>query len=465
MPLSFGTSGIRGLNSEFSRTEVKALVQAFVQEARSKISFTQIALAGDLRESTPGLLNLIEDSLRELEIGPVLCGAIPTPALAYFCAQKNIPGMMVTGSHIPADRNGLKFYWPWGEILKTDEATLLTRYLSLRRTDVEERPHLAADLFTRRYVEAFAGYRAAFQGKTVALYEHSSVARDICKEILSQLGFEVLSLGRSSVFIPVDTETFEASRLIQRETAKLGATQKIFAVISTDGDADRPLLTDEHFNIIRGDTLCTLACQFLQAQTVITPINSNTALEKMKFFTRIERTRIGSPFVIEAMMQAHLPEPIVGFEANGGLLLGSDILIQGHPLQKLPTRDALLPVLATLAFACEQNLPLSQLVQKLPRRFTDSDLLKNFKKEDSFEVLKKLKSTDVFEKEFGTFTDLNEIDGLRFTLKDQSIIHFRPSGNAPEFRCYAETDQAEAAPKLVQRGLQFVKNLIQSRQD
>jgi phosphomannomutase len=29
---------------------------------------------------------------------------------------------MVTGSHIPADRNGIKFYRPKGEVLKEDEA-------------------------------------------------------------------------------------------------------------------------------------------------------------------------------------------------------------------------------------------------------------------------------------------------------------------------------------------------------
>ncbi|HDK0096261.1 TPA: phosphomannomutase, partial [Escherichia coli] len=40
-------------------------------------------------------------------------------------------------------------------------------------------------------------------------------------------------------------------------------------------------------------------------------------------------------------------------------------------------------------------------------------------------------------------------DGLRLTLSDGSIIHLRPSGNAPELRCYAEADNIIKAEKLV----------------
>ena len=36
-------------------------------------------------------------------------------------------------------------------------------------------------------------------------------------------------------------------------------------------------------------------------------------------------------------------------------------------------------------------------------------------------------------------------DGLRITLTNGRIVHLRPSGNAPELRCYAEAEQAEIA--------------------
>ena len=40
---------------------------------------------------------------------------------------------------------------------------------------------------------------------------------------------------------------------------------------------------------------------------------------------------------------------IAGFEANGGFLLASDIQINQQTIKALPTRDAVLPVLAVLS--------------------------------------------------------------------------------------------------------------------
>src|SRR3546814_8418563 len=53
------------------------------------------------------------------------CGMLPTPALALHAITQRIPAVMVTGSHIPFDRNGLKFYRPDGEIDKLDEQAIL----------------------------------------------------------------------------------------------------------------------------------------------------------------------------------------------------------------------------------------------------------------------------------------------------------------------------------------------------
>ncbi len=57
-------------------------------------------------------------------------GVIPTPALAYSAMQDEIPCIMVIGSHIPFDRNGLKFYRPDGEITKIDEQAILAAEIS-----------------------------------------------------------------------------------------------------------------------------------------------------------------------------------------------------------------------------------------------------------------------------------------------------------------------------------------------
>ena len=46
---------------------------------------------------------------------------------------------------------------------------------------------------------------------------------------------------------------------------------------------------------------------------------------------------------------------------------------------------------------------------------------------------------------FGEVDTLNRVDGLRATLSNGSVVHLRPSGNAPEMRCYVEaTSDGEA---------------------
>jgi len=43
---------------------------------------------------------------------------------------------------------------------------------------------------------------------------------------------------------------------------------------------------------------------------------------------------------------------------------------------------------------------------------------------------------------------LNRTDGLRIFFNNGEIIHLRPSGNAPEFRCYAEAATDERAREI-----------------
>jgi phosphomannomutase len=119
-------------------------------------------------------------------------------------------------------------------------------------------------------------------------------------------------------FIPVDTEAIRPEDV---ELARVWAREFGFdAIISTDGDSDRPLLADHTGEWLRGDVLGVLCARALKAQAVITPVSSNTVLERSQAFPVTDRTRIGSPFVIAAM-NAQLAgglAPVVGYEANGG---------------------------------------------------------------------------------------------------------------------------------------------------
>ena len=122
--VQFGTSGARGEVVAMTDHVCYGYTQGFLSYLCEigEYSGGRVALAGDLRPSTPRILAACAQAIRDLGGEPVFCGYVPTPALALYAFGQAIPSLMVTGSHIPDDRNGIKFYRPAGEVLKSDEA-------------------------------------------------------------------------------------------------------------------------------------------------------------------------------------------------------------------------------------------------------------------------------------------------------------------------------------------------------
>lgn len=473
--VAFGTSGARGLVTAMTDEICCVYTQAFLRHLRTVGEFevgAPVAVAGDLRSSTPRIMAACIAAIR-LEGGvPVLGGTVPTPALCTYAFAQRMPSLMVTGSHIPADRNGIKFNRVDGEFLKSDEAAMREVVVTvpdgifssdgalLVKQNLPPVTDMVED-YIARYRDVFG--TTALKGQTLGVYQHSSVGRDVLPRILEALGADVALLGRSEVFVPVDTE---AVRPEDKALALEWAQEKRFdAVLTADGDADRPLLGDERGQWLRGDILGILCARFLQAKYVATPVSSNTALEKAGFGAKIYRTKIGSPFVIAAM-QAALQEggahagAIMGYEANGGFLLQTDVVYQGRVLKALPTRDAVLPMVAALCAAVERGVTLSALCAELPPRFTVSDRLKEMPTAQSRLSIATLAQAPQegaqplgFIALCGDITQVDETDGLRMTFADHAIIHLRPSGNAPELRVYVEAETQERAELILEKAL------------
>ncbi|WP_350628484.1 phosphomannomutase [Pseudoalteromonas sp. CAL260-MNA-CIBAN-0059] len=455
--IAFGTSGARGLVSEFTPNVCAAFAVAFIKSIDTEFSFSTVALAIDNRPSSFAMAQACAAGLKQLNLNVIYYGVIPTPALAYKAMQDNVPSIMITGSHIPFDRNGLKFYRPDGEITKADEQAILANgavfYTDIALTELAVNTAAEAS-YISRYADLFN--QDALAGKKVGIYEHSSAGRDIYKKLFEQLGAEVISLERSDTFVPIDTEAVSAE---DQQKALAWSKQYGFdAIFSTDGDGDRPLIADENGNWLNGDTLGLLTSQILDIDALAVPVSCNTAIEKSHSFKQVVRTKIGSPYVIaefSALKQQFTR--IAGFEANGGYLLGAEIDVNGKVLSALPTRDALLPAFIVLS----QQQPISELVKRLPKRFTASDRLQSFAREKSLELIESLKqdaSNFISQLGYKNNYDLDITDGLRITLACGDIVHLRPSGNAPELRCYVESDTAEKAQKLVHNVFEKVLN-------
>ncbi len=479
--VKFGTSGARGLVREMTDRVCYAYAAAFLSYLKSEgrvESGDVVFLAGDRRPSTGRILRAIAVAVGDAGLCVENCGLIPSPALALRGLVRGGASIMVTGSHIPDDRNGIKFNTPLGEITKTDEEGIFRTVVSLpvcfdtegmftalAKEGAEAalgplRSQALAD-YQKRYLSAFPA--DFLRGVTLGVYGHSAVGRDLMVDLYSALGAKVIPLGMSETFIPVDTEA------IRPEDVSLArgwaAEFKTDAIVSTDGDSDRPLTADENGEWMRGDITGILTAQFLGATAVATPVSCNTALERSGVFSRVVRTRIGSPFVISGMQElSQVPGTgVVGYEANGGFLTQSDFTIPGGGLlPALPTRDATLVHLALLMSARRAEKTLSALVATLPRRFTASGRDQTFENARSQSLLAHLQSggkSVISGLGFGPLLSVDDTDGLRMTFESGEILHFRASGNAPELRCYAEADSEKRAQSLVETGLDVAREL------
>jgi phosphomannomutase len=207
-----------------------------------------------------------------------------------------------------------------------------------------------------------------------------------------------------------------------------------------------------------------LCASYLGADWIATPVSCNSALELCGRFPNIVRTRIGSPYVIAGMEAASEGSLVAGYEANGGFLLGSNILRDGKTLSALATRDAVLPMVTLLVMAKEQGVPLSELVKQLPARFTHSDRLQEIPTAASQELLARLEQdTDLLKKIVpldAAIERSDKTDGLRLYFDNGDIVHFRPSGNAPELRCYCESATQEQAQMLCDTSLQNLRAAV-----
>ena len=452
---AFGTSGLRGPATDFTQELCTAYVTAFLERCADTASGRTAYVGADLRDSSPRIAGQCLAAVKAAGWTPVWAGNVPTPALAAYAMARSAPAVMVTGSHIPESYNGIKFYRPDGEFLKEDEAPVKARAEAIEAEGRDVTPLApgeplddVAESYVQRYVSAFGP--DALKGLRIGIDLHSAVGRDLTQRIFRGLGADCHPFRRVDTFIAVDTEALDPDDIARAR--RLIGEENLDAVISTDGDGDRPLVIDETGRQINGDVLGVLTAKLIGARTVVTPLSSTSAVEESGWFETVDRTRIGSPFVVAGMAAAKA-HPVAGFEANGGFLLGDDVALSRGVLTRLPTRDAILPVVAVLTLARREGKSLSALAATLPPRFMKADRVKDVAPDKGKIFLGEMEMSETFRTAFDPRlarpVAISVLDGVRMAFANGDTVHFRQSGNAPEMRVYVETGSAEGTDRLL----------------
>jgi phosphomannomutase len=584
-PLKFGTSGLRDFDENLTDSEVFINTRGFLEyllELGAKHlpggiqPGGKVALAVDYRPSSrpDKIPRAVATAILDAGCGVSYCGPVPTPAVTNLGIRRGMASIMVTGSHIPFGQNGIKFNRPDGEILKTEEAPILAHvaavraqlakqqiqeplfdvqgaFLPVKSLSVSRMTLLshaeealrnsdarAASEYVNRYLQAFGS--EALRGMELVFFKQSAVGRDILPTIFRGLGAIVSEVNALKVeageFLPVDTEKMvepiraELRKLAREHLERTG--HKPFAVLSADGDSDRPVFCDEDGEFIPGDQLGLLASLYLKPTFVALPITCNSAaVEVLQSFAIVVQTRVGSPYINKAMQDecaAHPQARVAGYEANGGYLLGSDWRLGNKTLPSLPTRDSVLPIICALLLArrgvvtaaegttlrIDKVSDLKGLIHRhtaagvvsrqdgvayasaetgrrvvealTPRAggveevdFQRQTILQNpsgagDKKKPASQVLnpalfeemeairKKLSRYFTPDLGYSDIAKINYLDGVRICFADGDIVHLRPSGNAPEFRFYAEASSASRAHEMCDQRVAIVRKMIES---
>lgn len=552
--LQFGTSGRRGQVIHLTQLEVfinavaeLEFLQSLPKSEGGIVKGDEFFYARDLRPSSSlyvpeqqgrgELAQAIEQAILYAGMKAVNLGQIPTPALTHYALLQDKGSIMITGSHIPFDRNGYKTNTSKGELLKQHEQSINEKVNQVRQRfyqqafaeslfdedgrfksgskQLADEHTTAAEIYRQRYVSFFGN--DALSNMSILVYQHSAVGRDLVVEILRALGAEVAAVGRSETFVPIDTENMDAEQLaaIQNLYNQASSAHGQFdAIVSTDGDSDRPLLlgVDEQTAAVRffgGDLVGMLTAELLGADAVVVPISSNDGIDRGSLKDIVEpKTRIGSPYVIAGMEQALArgKQAVCGWEANGGFLTGSDISWENRLLTALPTRDAVLPIVAVLFIVKREGVTLAQLFSRLPKRFSRAGLIKQFPRTLGLSVVKQLSPADtaiktaIFSAEkivfldaneqetisasrdnvalsyikqqlaqvftpvlgFGNIERINYTDGVRIFFDNGDVAHIRPSGNADELRLYAVADSQQRADVIAELAVSEPEGLLRN---
>jgi phosphoglucosamine mutase len=362
----FGTDGIRGVANQYPMTAEVALDlgRAIAYRLRGPASHrTKVLIGKDTRLSGYMLEQALASGLTSAGADVMLCGPLPTPAVAYLTwSMRADAGVVISASHNPFQDNGLKIFGSDGFKLDDDvelelEALLGSDELHDFRPTATRigRAHRVEDAKGRYAVFAKGAYPKdlTLEGVKIAVDCAHGAAYKVGPEALHELGAEVVSLGCK----PNGTNINKKSGALHpdsvaRHVKKVGAD----VGVALDGDADRCILVDERGEQVDGDRVMALVGRRLLAEgrlqrnTVVATVMSNIGLEESMRAVGgdVVRTQVGDRYVVERMRAEGYS---FGGEQSGHII----------NLEHSTTGDGLVTALTVLGIMVREGRPLSEL--------------------------------------------------------------------------------------------------------
>jgi phosphoglucosamine mutase len=369
----FGTDGIRGVANEAPMTPELALslgrAVTFVA-GRGRKHAPRVLIGKDTRLSGYMLETALASGVCSMGGRVLLCGPIPTPAVAHLTVSMRADaGIVISASHNPYADNGIKVFGADGFKLPDDaeaeiEALLKDpERLGARKTGPGiGRAEKLEDARGRyvAYVKATFPRDLSLEGVRVVVDAAHGAAYRVAPLVFSELGAKVYPVGVRPNGVNINREAGalhpeHAQTEVVKHSAQIG--------IALDGDADRVIVIDEKGQIVDGDAVMAM-CAIRMARdgelrnaTVVATVMSNLGLERalQSQGVALLRTHVGDRYVVEAMRQGGFN---LGGEQSGHLIF----------LDHASTGDGLIGALQVLALMMRTGRPLSELAHAAMER-------------------------------------------------------------------------------------------------
>ncbi len=311
----FGTDGVRGIaNVELTPELVLALGRAVART----ITATTFLTGRDTRKSGPMLQAALGAGLASEGADVVDVGVLPTPALAWLSARRDLPAAVVSASHNPFSDNGIKLFGAGGIKLSADTESAIEDELERvldpttrgpRRLEghgvgtVGSEPDLEG-AYVAHLVSALDG--RTLDGLRLVVDSAHGAASGLAAEVFERLGAEVVAIGCEPDGTNINlgcgsTATEALSSAVVEHRAHLG--------LALDGDADRLLAVDGTGALVNGDELLALFALDLAERgqlagntvvvTVMTNLGFRLAMEERGIV--VKETPVGDRHVLAAL--------------------------------------------------------------------------------------------------------------------------------------------------------------------
>ena len=433
----FGTDGIRGVaNVELTPELVLALGQAIART----ITAATFVVGRDTRRSGPMLKAALSAGLASEGADVVDAGVLPTPALAWLSATRDVPAVVISASHNPFADNGIKVFAAGGAKLSVEmEADIedeLERILGRsvkgpRRLEghgvgIVSTESGLGDPYVDHLCSLIEG--RTLEGLRLVVDSANGAASALASRVYERLGADVVAIGCEPDGTNINdgcgsTATDTLSNAVVEHQADLG--------LALDGDADRMLAVDATGKVANGDELLALFALDLADRgqlagntvvvTVMTNLGFRLAMEERGII--VKETAVGDRYVLAAL-------------DKDGFALGGEQ--SGHIIfrRMATTGDGLLSGLVLADLVARTGTPLADLLAGLVRRVPQ--VLVNVP----------VPNTELLTDARAVWSAVAEEEAR---LGDAGRVLLRPSGTEPLVRVMVEASGEGVAEEIAQR--------------